>query len=58
MSVCSYAIYLVIKGIIFGKIATIIAIGSAVIIYILAIVALKVFTKRRNTNDSLWTKNI
>lgn len=45
MSVCSYAIYLVIKGIIFGKIATIIAIGSAVIIYILAIVALKVFTK-------------
>lgn len=45
MSVCSYAIYLGIKGIIFGKVATIIAIGSAIIIYILAIIALKVFTK-------------
>lgn len=45
MSVCSYAIYLGIRGIILGKIATIIAITSAVIIYILAIIALKIFTK-------------
>lgn len=45
MSICSYAIYLGIKGIFFGKIATIIAIGSAIIIYILAVIALKVFTK-------------
>lgn len=45
MSVCSYAIYLLISGIIPGKIATIISIGMAVIIYITAVVALKIFTK-------------
>ncbi len=45
MSVCSYAIYLGIKCIIIEKIATILAIGIAVIIYVLAIVALKIFTK-------------
>ena len=45
MSVCSYAVYLGISSIISGKIATIIAIAVAVIIYILAVVALKVFTK-------------
>lgn len=45
MSVCSYAIYLGINGIISGKIATIIAIGLAVVIYALAIIALKIFTK-------------
>ena len=45
MSVCSYAIYLLIAGIIPGKIATIISIGMAVIIYITAVVALKIFTK-------------
>lgn len=45
MSVCSYAIYLVINSIIPGKIATILAIGMAVIIYALAVVTLKIFTK-------------
>lgn len=58
MSVCSYAIYLGINSIFpekvvtildmnisIAKIATILAIGLAVIIYALAIVALKIFTK-------------
>lgn len=45
MSVCSYSIYLGIKGIFPGKIATILAIGTAVLIYALAIVTLKIFTK-------------
>lgn len=45
MSVCSYAIYLVLASIISAKIATIISIALAVIIYILAIIALKIFTK-------------
>lgn len=45
MSVCSYTIYLIINSIISGKIATILAIASAVIIYILTIIVLKVFTK-------------
>ena len=45
MSVCSYAIYLGINCIIPEKVATIIAIGTAVIIYALAIITLKIFTK-------------
>lgn len=45
MSVCSYAIYLGISSIISEKIATILAIGIAILIYALAIVALKIFTK-------------
>lgn len=45
MSICSYAIYLGINSIFSGKIATIIAMGMAVIVYTLAIVALKIFTK-------------
>lgn len=45
MSVCSYAIYLVITSIIPEKIATILAIGVAVIVYALAVIALKIFTK-------------
>lgn len=45
MGICSYFIYSVFLGIIGGKLATIIAIASAVIIYVLAIVALKVFSK-------------
>lgn len=45
MSVCSYSIYLGISGIFSGKVATISAIVSAVIVYILAIVTLKIFTK-------------
>ena len=45
MSVCSYAIFLLLSGIISIKIATIIAIMFAILIYALAIVALKVFTQ-------------
>lgn len=45
MAVCSYAIYLGINSIITEKLATIISIGMAIVIYALAIVALKVFTK-------------
>ena len=45
MGVCSYFIYLTLKGIIIERLATIIAIIFAVIIYVLAIVVLKVFSK-------------
>lgn len=45
MAICSYSIYLMLSGIIAGKLATILAIGVAVIVYVLAIVALKVFNK-------------
>ncbi len=45
MSICSYAIYLGLYSIIPGKIATIIAIGSAVVIYAVALIVLNVFTK-------------
>ena len=45
MGICSYFIYSVLNGIIIQNLATIIAIISAVIIYGLAIVALKVFSK-------------
>ena len=45
MGICSYFIYLNILGIIGAKMATIIAIAIAVVLYVLAIVVLKVFTK-------------
>ena len=45
MGICSYFTYLVLNGIIIERMATIIAIMVAVIIYALAIVVLKVFTK-------------
>lgn len=45
MSICSYAIYLGLISIISSKIATIIAILFAVVIYILSIIALNIFTK-------------
>lgn len=45
MGICSYFIYLTLSGIIVQKLATIVAIASAVIVYALAIVALKVFKK-------------
>lgn len=45
MSVCSYAIYIVLLKVVSLKIAAIIAIGSAVAIYALTIISLKVFTK-------------
>lgn len=45
MGICSYYGYLLLSGIIALKLATILAIIFAVVIYALAIVALKVFTK-------------
>lgn len=45
MAVCSYFVYFSLNGIIAKKMATIIAIVIAIIIYLLAIVALKVLTK-------------
>lgn len=45
MGICSYFVYMILTGIIAQKLATIIAIGIAVIVYILAILALKVFSK-------------
>lgn len=45
MGICSYFCYLMLLGIITQKLATIIAIIIAVIIYALAIIALKVFSK-------------
>ena len=46
MAICSYFIYSLLLGIIAEKLATIIAIVSAVVIYALAIIALRVFTKQ------------
>ncbi len=45
MGICSYFIYSILIGIIVKKLATIIAIGMAVVIYGLAIIALRVFSK-------------
>lgn len=45
MGVCSYFIYLTLKGIIIERLATIIAIIVAVVIYIVAVIILKIFTK-------------
>ena len=46
MAICSYFIYQILSGIIAGKLATILAIVFAVVIYGLSIVVLKVFTKQ------------
>lgn len=45
MGICSYFIYLLLTGIIAQRLATILAIAFAVIIYVVAIVALNVFSK-------------
>ena len=45
MGICSYFIYFVFSGIIGQKMATILAIVVAVIIYVLAVIALKIFSK-------------
>lgn len=44
MGICSYFLYLILLGIIAEKMATIVAMLFAVVIYVLAIIALKVFT--------------
>lgn len=45
MGVCSYAAYMFLGSINAGKVVTIIAILIAIIVYILAVIALKIFTK-------------
>lgn len=45
MGICSYGVYLLLIGINVGKLATIIAILVAIIIYALAVISLKIFTK-------------
>lgn len=45
MAVCSYFVYMCLSGIILEELATIIAIVVAVIIYLLAVLALKILTK-------------
>lgn len=45
MGICSYFIYSILLGIITSKLATIVAIVFAVIIYALAVIALRVFNK-------------
>lgn len=45
MGICSYAVYLLLGGINAGKLATIIAILVAVLVYGLAVIVLKIFTK-------------
>ena len=45
MCICSYYLYILLKGIIVEKLATIIAIVCAVIIYAISVVVLKIFTK-------------
>lgn len=45
MGICSYAVYFLLKGIIVEKLATIIAILVAIIVYILSVISLKIFTK-------------
>lgn len=45
MSVCSYTLYLILKGIIPGNMATLIAMAFAVIVYVAAVLALKIYNK-------------
>ena len=45
MSICSYFVYFVLSGIIIERLATIIAILVAVIMYILSVLVLRIFTK-------------
>lgn len=45
MAICSYAVFLILESINIGKLATIIAMLVAVIVYILTIIVLKIFTK-------------
>ena len=45
MSICSYAVYLLLNGIIIERLATILAIVVAVIVYAISVIILKIFTK-------------
>ena len=56
MGFCSLFVYRIINGIIPGRLATIIAIGFAVIIYLIAIIVLKIFTKEEISSLPLGAK--
>lgn len=45
MSICSYGAYLLLEGINIGKMATIISIIIAIVIYVFTVIILKIFTK-------------
>ena len=45
MGICSYYIYILLNGIIIERLATIVSIIVAVIIYVLAVIVLKIFSK-------------
>lgn len=45
MGICSYTLFLILKGINFGNKATIISIVFAVLVYVLAVVVLKIYNK-------------
>ena len=45
MGICSYTAYLLLRGIISGRLATIVSILFAVIVYVLAVLALKIYNK-------------
>ena len=45
MGICSYTVYLLLKGIISGRLATIVSILFAAIVYVLAVLALKIYNK-------------
>lgn len=45
MAICSYAVFIITDKIMAERIATLIAIGFAIVIYIIAIIVLKIFTK-------------
>ena len=45
MAICSYFLFMILNGIIVERLATIIAILFGIIIYAIALVALKIFTK-------------
>ena len=45
MGICSYTAYLLLRGIISGRLATIVSILFAAIVYVLAVLALKIYNK-------------
>lgn len=56
MGICSYFIYSTLLGIITPKLATILAIVVAVVIYVLAVIALKIFSKEEIASMPYGTK--
>ena len=56
MCACSYYIYTILLGIISAKIATIIALGIAVLIYVVMVVILKIFDEDEITMIPYGTK--